>query len=143
MNQRAGDHQATLHAAGQRTRRHVLLVPQAQLGQVLFGAFLGDFRRDAVVAGLGHDDVEGLFELVEVELLRHHANGALELRRIFVQVVTEDIHRAAGLVHQGRENADGRGLAGAVRAEQGEKVTFGDIQIDTTQGLETVAVGFG
>jgi hypothetical protein len=35
------------------------------------------------------------------------------------------------------------GFAGAVGAEQGEEITFGDVQIDTTQGLETVAVGFG
>ena len=96
-----------------------------------------------VVTCLGYDDIEGLLELVEVEFLGHHADGALELCRVLVQVVTEDIHRSAGLVHQGRENADGRGFAGAVRAEQGEEVTFGDVQIDTTQGLEPVAVGFG
>jgi len=52
-------------------------------------------------------------------------------------------HRATGLVDQGRQNADGGGFAGTVGAEQREKITFGDIQIDTTQGLETVAVGFG
>jgi len=113
------------------------------LGQVLLGAFLGDFRRDAVVAGLRHDDVEGLFELVEVEFLGHHTDATLERRRGFVQVMPEDIHRATGLVDQGRENADGRGFAGAVGAEQREEITFGNVQIDTTQGLETVAVGFG
>ncbi len=122
VDQRTGDHQATLHATGQRTRRHIALVPQAKLGQVLLGAFLGNFRRDAVVTSLGHDDVEGLFELVEVELLGYDADAALKRRRVLVQVVAEDIHRAAGLVHQGRKNADGRGFAGAVGAEQGEEV---------------------
>jgi len=57
--------------------------------------------------------------------------------------MAEDIHRAAGLVDQGRENANGGGFAGAIGAEQGEEITFGNVQIDTTQGLETVAVGFG
>ncbi|MNF80492.1 hypothetical protein D3C84_627370 [compost metagenome] len=143
MYQRPGNHQATLHAARQRARRHITLVPQTELGQVLLGTFLGNPGRNAVVTRLGHHDVEGLFELVEVEFLWHHPDAALERGRVAVQVVAKDIHRAAGLVHQGRKNADGRGFAGAIGAEQGEKVTFGDIQIDTTQGLETVAVGFG
>ncbi|AZD59734.1 hypothetical protein C4K18_1750 [Pseudomonas chlororaphis subsp. aurantiaca] len=143
VHQGPGDHQPALHAAGQRARRHIALVPQPELGQVLLGPLLGNLGRDAVVTGLGHDDVEGLLELVEVELLRHHADATLERGGLTVQVMAEDIHRAAGLVHQGREDADGGGFAGTVGAEQGEEVTFGDIQIDTTQGLETVAVGFG
>jgi len=113
------------------------------LRQVLFGTFLGDFRRDAVVTRLGHNDIKRLFKLVEVELLRHHANRAFKRGRITIKVMAKDIHRTAGFVYQGRENADGGGFAGTVRPEQGKKVTFGNIQIDTTQGLETVAVGFG
>ncbi|MNH13041.1 hypothetical protein D3C79_726000 [compost metagenome] len=143
MDQRPGNHQAPLHAARQRTRRHIALVPQTELGQILLGTLLGHLGRDAVVTGLGHNDVEGFFELVEVEFLRHHANAALERRRLAIEVIAKDAHRAAGLVDQGRENANGGGLAGAVGAEQGEKVTFGDIQVDTLEGLETVAVGFG
>lgn len=142
VDQCAGDHQAPLHAAGEHPRGFVALVPQAQLGQVALGALLGDLRRDAVVAGLGHDDVEDLLELVEVELLRHHAKATLEAGRVLVEVVAEHRDRTAGLVHQGRENPDGGGLARAVGAEQGEEITFGDVQVDALEGLETVAVGF-
>ncbi|MNM11475.1 hypothetical protein D3C81_216370 [compost metagenome] len=143
VDQCAGNHQTPLHAAGQRTRLHITFVPQAQLGQVLLGALLGQLGRDAVVAGLGDDDVEGLFELVEVELLRHHAQATLERGGLAVQVVTEHAHCAAGLVHQGRENADGGGFAGAVGAEQGEEVAFGNIKVDAFEGLEAIAVGLG
>ncbi|MNN54343.1 hypothetical protein D3C81_1691560 [compost metagenome] len=143
VDQGAGDHQPALHAAGQRTRRYIALVPQTELGQVLLGTLPGHFGRDAVVTGLGHDDVEGLFELVEVEFLRHHADAALERGGLAIEVVTEDVHAATGFVDQGREDADGGGLAGAIGAEQGEEVTFGDIQVNTLEGLETVAVGFG
>ncbi|MCY1188328.1 hypothetical protein D9M73_294200 [compost metagenome] len=48
---------------------------------------------------------------------------------------------AAGLVHQGREDADGGGLAGTVGAEQGKEIAFGHFQIDALEGLEAVAVG--
>ncbi|MNR22869.1 hypothetical protein D3C85_1398490 [compost metagenome] len=99
--QRPGNHQATLHAARQRARRHITLVPQTELGQVLLGTFLGNLGRNAVVTRLGHHDIEGFFELVEVEFLWHHPDAALERGRIAVQVVAKDIHRAAGLVHQG------------------------------------------
>ena len=101
-----------------------------------------DVDPGAVVAGLGHDDVEDLLELVEVELLRHHAKATLEAGRVLVEVVAEHRDRTAGLVHQGRENPDGGGLARAVGAEQGEEITFGDVQVDALEGLETVAVGF-
>ncbi|MNP01486.1 hypothetical protein D3C76_933040 [compost metagenome] len=143
MDQRPGNHQPTLHAPGQRTRLHIALVPQAQLGQVLLGAFLGQLGRDAVVTGLGHDDVEGLLELVEVELLGHHAQAALERRRFAVQIVAKHIDAAAGLVDQGREDANGGGFAGTVGAEQSEEITFGDVQINALEGLKAVAVGFG
>ena len=113
------------------------------MSQVLFSTFFGDFGRNAVITRLGHNDIEGLFKLVEIELLRHHANAAFEGGRIAVQVVTKNIHRAAGFVNQGGKNANGCGFACAVWAKQGKKITFSNIQIDTTQGLETVAVGFG
>ncbi|MNV63350.1 hypothetical protein D3C71_1559380 [compost metagenome] len=57
--------------------------------------------------------------------------------------MAEHVDRAAGLGHQGREDADGGGFAGAIGAEQGEKIAFGDIQVDAMQRLEAIAVGFG
>ena len=109
----------------------------------MLGALLGQFGRDTVVAGLGHHDIEGFLELVEVEFLRHHAQAALERGGLAVQVMAEHVDRAAGLVHQRGQDADGGGLAGAVGAEQGEEITFGNVQVDALEGLEAVAVGFG
>ncbi len=143
MDQRPGDHQTTLHAAGEHARGHVTLVPQAQLVEVALSALLGDLRRNTVIPGLGDQNVEGLLELVEVEFLRHHAQAALEPGRVAIQVVAEHVNRAATLVHQRREDADGGGLAGAIGAEQREEVAFGDIEIDALEGLEAVAVGLG
>jgi hypothetical protein len=97
----------------------------------------------AIFARLSHDDIETLLELVEIEFLRDHANAALEGRRLAIQIMTEDVHGATGLVDQGREDPDGGGFAGAVRPQQGEEVAFGHVQIDATEGLETVAVGLG
>ncbi|MNQ69756.1 hypothetical protein D3C85_843730 [compost metagenome] len=142
MDQRPGNHQAPLHTPGQRTRRHVALVPQAELGQVLLGPLLGHLHGNAVVTRLGHHDVEGLFELVEVELLGHDADTALERRRLAIQIVTEDIHGTAGFIDQCRKNTNGRGFASAVGAQQREEVTLGHVQVNTMQSLETIAVGF-
>lgn len=43
MDQRPGDHQTTLHAAGEHARGHVTLVPQAQLVEVALSALLAIF----------------------------------------------------------------------------------------------------
>src|SRR5690606_15724442 len=98
---------------------------------------------NAVITSLRGEDIEGLLELVEVELLRHHTQAALEPGGVGVQVMAEHIYRAAAFGHQGGKNADGGRLAGAVGAKQGEKVAFGDIQIDAMQRLEAVIVSFG
>src|SRR5690554_8109943 len=55
---------------------------------------------------------------------------------------TSCIRFAATLVHQGRHYAQGRGFAGTIGAQQGEKVPFPDFQIDSLQGPEAIAVAF-
>ena len=100
MDQRPRDHQAALHAAGEHPRGNITLVPQPQLVEIALRALLGNLRRDAVVAGLRDQDVEGLLELVEVEFLRHHAQMALGAREIFIDIHAIYPHRTCGLVDQ-------------------------------------------
>ena len=57
--------------------------------------------------------------------------------------MAKDIYRATGFVYQGRENADGGGLASPVRAQQGKKITLSHVQINALEGLKAIAVGFG
>jgi hypothetical protein len=48
---------------------------------------------------------------------------------------------AAGLGDQRGDDADGRGLAGAVRTEQREEVAIGHVEVDALQRLHAVLVG--
>jgi hypothetical protein len=88
VDQGAGNHQAPLHAAGQGPGRVVALVPQTQFAQVLLGALAGQFRWQAVVAGLVGDDIEHLLEQVEVELLRHDADEFLGTGEVRIDIHT-------------------------------------------------------
>ena len=63
-------------------------------------------------------------------------------QRIRHDVVAEDGNRALAAVHQRGDNADQGGFAGAVRSEQREEVTLGDVEADPLQGDKTTLVGF-
>ena len=121
VHQGACDHQAPLHAAGEVASYLAALFPQAELLEQFFRAGIGRLAVDAVVAGLIDHDLDHRLEAVEIELL--------------------DRDRAGGLVHQRGDDADGGGLAGAVGTEQGEEIALADVEVDTLQGLETIAVG--
>jgi hypothetical protein len=68
------------------------------------------------------------------ELAGHADRGAHRLR-VDGQVVAADADAAGGRVgrDEGGEDLDGGGLAGAVRAEQGEDRPLGHGQIDTVE----------
>jgi hypothetical protein len=51
-------------------------------------------------------------------------------------------HRAAGRIDDAADDADQRGLAGAVRSEQRENLAAPDVQVDAFQRLEAGLVGF-
>lgn len=121
MHQRASDHQAALHAAGQHAGALVALAPQIQLIEVFFGARHRFTPRDAVVTRLVHHDLQHGLERVEVELLRHQAELALGVDDVFIDVVTEHPHAAGGFVHQRADDADGGGFTGTVWPQKGIK----------------------
>ncbi|MNS90308.1 hypothetical protein D3C72_1243580 [compost metagenome] len=139
---RAGDHQPALHATGQGAAHHLRLLPQVGALELDLGHLLGFRARHAVEAGVVHEDVEGLFEQVEVDLLRHQPDQAHGGAAVAHQVAAEHLHLALAEVDQGTDDADQGGLAGTVRAQQGEEVARGHFQRDPFQGLGAVVIGF-
>ena len=143
MNQGPGNHQTTLHTAGEHTCRGVPLLPESELFQILFSRRRGLFKRNSVVAGLGGDNVEDLFELVEVELLRHNTKVQLGIREMGVGVISEHPHLSGCFVNQGANNTQGGRFACPIGPQQGKEVPLGDVQINPLESLEAVTIGFG
>ena len=122
-------------------RHLVALVRELQQRQVFLGALARQLPRNAVEAGLVHQDGLRRLELVEIDFLRHDADAGLGGLQLAVEVVAEHADGARGLVDQRGEDADQRGLAGAVRPEQCEEVPLLHVEIDPLEGLDTVLVG--
>ncbi len=136
----AGDHQAPLHAAGQRAAHHLRLLPQLGALEFLFRPHQRLGARHPVEAGVVDQDVDRLLEHVEVDFLRHQADQAQGVVAVARQVDAEHLDLAAALVHQRTDDADQGRLAGAVGAEQGEEITGRDLQRHALQGLHAVVV---
>ena len=91
-------------------------------------------------AGLGAPDAVQPTDQLEVEvgveqtvdggLLGGHPDVAADQRRVAHDVVAADGGRALGRRGQRGEHADGRGLAGAVVAEQAEDGAGGDVEVE-------------
>ncbi|AAW73634.1 phenol hydroxylase [Xanthomonas oryzae pv. oryzae KACC 10331] len=137
----AGDHQPALHAAGERAAHHLGLFPQVRAAQFHFGQRLGLTARHAVETSVIDQDVEGFFEQVEVDFLRHQADQAHRIAAVAGQVGTEHFHLPAGQVHQRADDADQGGFAGPVGAEQGEEIAWHDVQRHALERLGAVVVG--
>lgn len=137
----ASDHQAALHAAGERAAHHLRLFPQmraAQLGLRQGGSLLA---RHAVETGVVDQDVEGLFEQVEVHFLRDQADQPHRIAAVADQIGAEHLDLALREVHQRADDADQGGLARPVGAEQGEKVARRNVQRHALERLGAVVVG--
>ncbi len=143
VHQRSSDHEAPLHAAGERAGDRMAALPQLQLLEIFLGSLLRERPRYAVEAGLVHHDREQRLEHVEIDLLRHDADAGLRHLELAIHVVAEDLDDAAGLVDQRGDDADDGGLAGAVRTEQREKIALRDLEIDAFERLDAVLVDLG
>ena len=108
--------------------------------EVLLGTVARLCARHTVVTGLVDQDVLVLLEYVDVDFLRNDTDAGAGSLRMGIDVDTEYLDPAAGLVDERRDDADGRRLAGTVGAEQGEEITFLDDEIDALQGLDAVLV---
>ena len=141
VRQRFRDHHPALHAAGQRDDLGVLLVPQRQVLQHLLD--MGGILRLAEQAAAEADGRPHRFERVGVQFLRHQADQRARGAIILVDVMAVDRDPAFAQIGDAADDADQRGLAGAVRAEQRKDLAAVDIEIDAVQRLEAGAIGFG
>ena len=101
MHQGPGDHQPPLEPPGELAHLGVAAVPQIELAQIAFRPHPRLAPRDPVVPRLVQDHLHHRQEEIEVELLGDQAQAALHRLRVAVEVVTEDLHPARGLVDQG------------------------------------------
>ena len=114
VHQRPCDHEATLHPAGQAACNRIAPVPELQLLEIFLRALFRQRARNAVKARLIDHNGERRFEHVEIDFLRHQTDAGFRRFQILVDVVSEYLDHATGLVDQGSGDADGGGLAGAV-----------------------------
>src|ERR1700733_11629781 len=81
-------------------------------------------------------------ESVGVQFLRHESDHGARRPRIADDIVAADRDVAGAQIIDAANDADQRGLAGAVRSEQREDLALLDLQIDVLQRLEAGAIGF-
>jgi hypothetical protein len=141
VRQRLRDHHAPLHAAGERHDLRVLLVPQRKV--------LEHFLEDGVVARpteqptRERERVPDRLEHVGGQLLRHEADlraGRTEVAHVIVAIRDDGAFRCG---HDAADDVDQRGLARAVRTEQGEDLAAADLEIDVLESGEPGGVGLG
>jgi len=77
-----------------------------------------------------------------VQLLRHQADGRAGGAVILHDVVAIGGDGAAGGIGHAANQADERGLARAVGAEQGKNLTTPDVEIHVLECLKAPGVGF-
>ena len=143
VRQRLGDQHAALHAARERHDLAVLLVPQREVAQHLL-----DVRRDSARLPnrprLNDDRRPHRLERVGRELLRHEPDQRARGAVVAHDVVAVDRDPAvAGGLTMPQIDADQRGLARAVRAEQREDLAAADLEVDVLQRVEPRRVGLG
>ena len=130
--QRLGDHRPPLHAARQFDDSRVALVPQRKIAeQPLDICRIGGApEQPAAVA----DRVQDGRENIERDLLRHQADDPPGGAIVAHDVMAVDENPARSHRHRAADDADQRRLAGAVRAEEGENLAFGDLEVDRVAG---------
>jgi hypothetical protein len=127
MRQRLGDQQAALHATRERNDLAVLLVPQRQLLQDLFDVRgIGWLAEQPATEG--HRSPHG-FECVGGQFLRHETDHRARGAVFADDVVTVDDNVAFGRIDDPADDADQRGLARTVGAEQREYLAAANLQM--------------
>ena len=97
----------------------------------------------AIQASLEFQQFTQREEGVDIDLPRHHANGAARLTAIAVNVKISNSHLAHALDHQSGQNIDQGGVASTVRTRQADNRAPENIHVNTAQGLRhfTPAIG--
>ena len=139
VRQRLGDHQAALHAAGQRRDFVVLLVPQRQVLQHFLD--IGRKGRLAEQAAAERHRRPHRRKHIGRKLLRHEPDQRAGDAVIGDDVVPVHQDAAARRIDDAADDADQRRLAGAVGAEQRENLAVADFQVDVLERLKAGGVG--
>src|SRR5580704_4796046 len=82
-------------------------------------------------------------EGIGVQFLRHQPDQRSRAAIRCDDVVAIDRHRALARIGDAADDADQRGLAGAVRSQQREDLAAVNLQVNAVEGLETGAIGLG
>src|SRR6266581_6421714 len=77
------------------------------------------------------------------ELLGHQPNQRPRRAEILDDIVAANGHLTTARIDDPAHNADQRGLAGAIRAEQREDLAAADLQVDVLEGAESGRICFG
>ncbi len=129
-----GEVETATHAAAVGLHQPVGVFGQVQLLEQFAGSTLGD-GLGQIVEAADHDEVgAGREQTVDRRLLGGDADAPAHLERVGDDVVAGDAGRALGREAEGGEDLDGRGLAGAVVAEQAEHRARGDVEVEVAEG---------
>ncbi|MET3800228.1 hypothetical protein ABID70_000183 [Clavibacter michiganensis] len=135
----ARDREPPLHAAGEVVDLGARAVAQLRELEQLVGARRDLLARQPEVSAVDDEVVARLELQVEVVGLRHDAQLRADLGPVRVRVEPEDVERPARARGDRADHAHGRGLAGAVRAEQPEGLAGRDLEGEAVDG-DVVAV---
>ena len=136
VDQRPGDGEAALHAA--RQRLDLVIGPLGQLHEVQQPrrALGDDGPRQAEVPAVDQEVLPDGQLHVQGVLLRHDAEPGPDRRAVGHRVHAQDRQLAPARRRDAADHPHGRGLAGAVRAEEAERLTPPELEIDPVHGGE-------
>ena len=138
VDERAGDRQAPLHAAGQRLDLVLGALVELDELEQLVGALAGDVAGDVEVARV-HLEVLAHRQLgVEVVDLRHHAQLRLDLARLGARIHADHAELALGDRAGARDHPHRARLARPVRPQEPERPARMHVEVDAVDREEAV-----
>ena len=143
VDERAGDRQAPLHAAGQGLDLVLGALVELDELEELIGPLARDLAGDVEVARV-HLQVLAHRELgVEVVDLRHDAEARLDLAGLRARIHPEHAQLTLGHRARARDHPHRRGLARAIRSEEAERLARTHVEVDAVDRDEAVREALG
>ncbi len=135
VDERGSEVEPALHAARVGADPAVRGVVESDPGEQSFGALLALGARQSVKRRLEADQLTPGHQGIERRFLERDADRLADLAGLGDDVVAGDLRGAAGGAKKRREHPDRGRLAGAVRAQEGVDLAFGDVEVDAADGL--------
>src|SRR6266516_585954 len=136
MQQATRDLEASLHATGERADLARAPVPQPDHVEYLAQPVVDCAARHAVQLGMQLQVALGGEVGVEGGVLEDQADVAAYFVAFSDYVVAGNLRGARGRADQGAQDVDRGGLAGAVGAEESERLAGVNSQVDSAHGLD-------